>query len=221
MHRPATRISTLWLVLLVVFGPATLGCKLLVYEETPERDGRVLFQDDFSDPATGWIRVSAATGVSDYFDGVYRILVNEPNVDIWSKPGLDIADVRIEVDAFKVGGDRDNRFGIICRAVDDNSFYTFIISSDGYYGIGMINDNNYQLIGMEALQPSDAIQLGSALNHIRADCVGNTLTLHVNGMQIAQVQDATFASGDIGLIAGTYDTPGTDIRFDNFILYQP
>lgn len=190
-------------------------------DPAPGRDGEVLFQDNFSDPASGWARVTAAAGVSDYLDGVYRILVNEPNVDIWSKPGLKFSDVRIEVDAFKVGGDRDNRFGVICRAVDDNSFYTFIVSSDGYYGIGMINDDAYQLIGMDALQPTDAIQVGSAQNHLRADCVGNTLTLYVNGVQLAQVQDSTFANGDVGLIAGTYGVSGTDIRFDNFVVYQP
>ena len=32
-------------------------------------------------------------------------------------PGLKFTDVRIEVDALKVGGERDNRFGIICRAI--------------------------------------------------------------------------------------------------------
>jgi hypothetical protein len=221
MSRSIAHRFALGMLLLLLFGPATLACKLLVYEDRPVQNGQVMFQDDFSDPASGWIRVTAATGMSDYLDGVYRILVNEPNVDIWSKPGLNVSDVRIEVDAFKVGGDRDNRFGVICRAVDDDSFYTFIISSDGYYGIGMINDNVYQLIGMDALQPSDAIQLGSAMNHVRADCVGTTLTLYVNGVQLAQVQDASFTGGDVGLIAGTYDTPGTDIRFDNFIVYRP
>lgn len=220
--RPASQTTILWMVFLIAASLPALSCKLLVYEpKSTSHSGQVLFQDDFSKPNSGWIRVTAATGVSDYMDGVYRIFVNEPNVDIWSRPGLNIADVHIEVDAYKVGGERDNRFGVICRVVDNDSFYTFIISSDGYYGIGMINDNTYQLIGMDALQPTDVINLGSAQNHIRADCVGNTLTLYVNGVQLAQVQDASFPSGDVGLIAGTYSTPGTDIRFDNFIVYRP
>lgn len=221
MNRAAAASIRLWIGLGLLFAPAFLGCRLLVNEPVSGRNGEVLFQDSFSDPSSGWSRVTAAAGVSDYLDGVYRILVNEPNVDIWSKPGLKFGDVRIEVDAFKVGGDRDNRFGILCRAVDDNSFYTFIISSDGYYGIGMINDDAYQLIGMEALQPTDAIQVGSAMNHLRADCIGDTLTLYVNGVQLAQVKDATFTAGDVGLVAGTYAAPGTDIRFDNFVVYRP
>ena len=124
------------------------------------------------------------------------------------------------MDALKVGGERDNRFGIICRATSPNSFYTFIISSDGYYGIGKINGQEYHLIGMDALQPSSAILKGSALNHLRADCIGDTLTLYVNDNKLIEVRDSEFPAGDIGLIAGTYQTAGTDIRFDNLQCLQ-
>jgi hypothetical protein len=74
---------------------------------------------------------------------------------------------------------------------------------------------------MDALQPTDAIHQGSALNHIRADCIGDTLTLYANGVKLAEVKDTRFPKGDVGLIAGTYDAPGTDIRFDDFTVYQP
>jgi hypothetical protein len=180
-----------------------------------------LFQDDFSDTSSGWNQISTDQGATEYADGVYRIFVNQTNMDIWSKPSEEYGDVRIEVDALKVGGDRDNRFGVICRAVDENDFYTFIISSDGYFGIGKIKGEDYQLIGMDALQRSDAIKLGSELNHIRADCIGKNLTLYVNGQRLVSVEDLEFALGGVGLIAGTYDIPGTDIRFDNFVVYQP
>jgi hypothetical protein len=224
---PPQPVQLRWLVLILALAATASACRLLVNpSQTPApaaggRSGRVLFSDDFSDPTSGWNQVTAASGESAYLDGAYRIFVNEPNIDIWSKPGRNFQDVHIEVDAFKVGGERDNRFGVLCRAVDDDSFYTLIISSDGYYGIGLIDGQDYQLLGMDSLQPSDAIRLGSASNHIRADCVGDTLTLTVNGVQLAQVQDTRFSSGDVGLIAGTYDTPGTDIRFDDFIVYQP
>jgi hypothetical protein len=212
------RIKIAFLILPITF--AMLACRIsLPWQD--QSSGAILFQDDFSDPSSGWNQVTAANGETDYADGTYRIFVNEPDMDIWSKPGLSFTDVRVEVEALKVGGDRNNRFGIICRVTEPNTFYTFIISSDGYYGIGKIKGQVYQLIGMDALQPSDVILKGSALNHIRADCVGDRLTLYVNGHQLAEVQDSEFTSGDVGLIAGTYDTSGTDIRFDNFVVYQP
>ena len=74
---------------------------------------------------------------------------------------------------------------------------------------------------MEAMQPSEAIRPGTALNQLRADCVGESLTLYVNGQLVAQVQDGAFPSGNVGLIAGTYDTLGVDIFFDNLVVREP
>jgi hypothetical protein len=213
---------SVWLIPLALLALAVLACQApLIKNLLPSQSGKILFQDDFSDPSSGWNRVTTTKGQTDYADGVYRIFVNEPNLDIWSMSGRSFSDVRIEVDALKVGGERDNRFGIICRATAVDSFYTFIVSSDGYYGIGKIQGQDYHLIGMDALQPSQAIRLGTALNRLRADCVGDRLSLYVNDVKLAEVQDAEFASGDAGLIAGTYQSAGTDIRFDNFIVYQP
>jgi hypothetical protein len=211
-----------WAIPLALLVLAALACQAPIIKKLlPSGSGKVLFQDDFSAPASGWNRVTTTKGQTDYADGVYRIFVNEPNLDIWSMPGRTFTDVHIEVDALKVGGERDNRFGIICRAISVDSFYTFIVSSDGYYGVGKIKGQDYHLIGMDALQPSKAIRLGTALNHLRADCVGDRLSLYVNGEKLVEVKDTEFASGDVGLIAGTYQSAGTDIRFDNFIVYQP
>jgi len=208
-----------WLILTVIVVLVSLACQSVIPDNEPEDPGKILFKDNFSDEESGWNRVLTASGETNYADGVYRIYVDEPNLDIWAKPNLKFNDVRIEVDALKVGGDRDNRFGIICRAIEPESFYTFIISSDGYYGVGKIKGQQYSLIGMDTLQKSDAIKLGSALNHIRADCVGDELILYVNGQKLIKVQDGEYSEGDVGLIAGTYEIPGTDIRFDNFIVY--
>jgi hypothetical protein len=67
----------------------------------------------------------------------------------------------------------------------------------------------------------DHINQGSATNHIRADCVGSNLTLYANGSEIASASDSSFTGGDVGLIARTYDTAGTDILFTNFVVSKP
>jgi hypothetical protein len=208
-----------WFVLLL----AALACNFSLNQQNidaTEEPGMILFQDDFSDPSSGWVRAVTPSGSSDYNDGTYRIFVNDAFTDIWSVPGLTAADVRIEVDALKVGGERDNRFGVICRAAGEN-FYTFMISSDGYYGIGKSIGMRQTLIGNSAMQPSPAINQGTALNHLRAECIGDTLTLTINGQMVAQVRDSEFISGDVGLIAGTYETLGVDILFANFVVSEP
>ena len=63
-----------------------------------------------------------------------------------------------------------------------------------------------------------AIHAGETKNLIRADCIGTNLTLYANGKKLAEVSDADIASADIGLIASTYDEPGTDVLFASLIV---
>lgn len=180
-----------------------------------------LFFDDFSDTGSGWDREQYDGGSTDYLDGQYQILVTEPNSDYWANPGLDLADVRVETLATKAGGPDDNDFGLICRYQDVGNFYYFVISSDGYAGILKASDRDTTALGTGNLEPSDAILLGEATNLIAAECIGNSLRLFVNGQLVIQAEDSDFARGDVGLLAGTFDTPGADIRFDDFRVLEP
>ncbi len=182
--------------------------------------GSVLFQDDFSHPTTGWNRFTAAEGTIDYNAAGYRMLVNSLNTNFWSTLHKNFADVRLEVDAGKLGGPDENRIGLVCRFTEDN-YYFFLISSDGFYGIGIYTGGQALLLTQSEMQSSASIHTGLAVNHLRADCVGDTLTFYVNGLQISSVQDARLKSGDVGLLAGTFAQPGVDIIFDNFVALKP
>jgi hypothetical protein len=74
---------------------------------------------------------------------------------------------------------------------------------------------------MSEMLPSDAIQTGSGMNHLRADCIGDQLFFYVNGRLLTQVSDSEFPSGDVGILAGTFNEPGVDIVFDNFVVVKP
>jgi hypothetical protein len=152
---------------------------------------------------------------------VYRLRVDGANYNVMAAGGQRFTDARLEVDAFKLPGERNNRFGLICRAVDAGNLYVFLISSDGFYGIGKIIQNQPSLIGMQALLPSEKIPLGSGLTHLRADCIGSRLALYVNGEKIYEVQDSDLVEGQAGFVAGSYSPQGTEILFDNFQVYNP
>lgn len=180
-----------------------------------------LFRDDFSDPSSGWNRTLTPDLISDYTMGVYRIIVNQPEMNVLAKPGLMFLDAHIEVDTGKYSGADNNLFGIACRVNDRGGYYTFLVSSDGYYGIGKMKNGEHTLLGSAMMEYSDAINKGQAPNHLTVDCVGSTLALSVNGQNLASVQDAEWTSGDVGLIVGTFETAGADIIFDNFSVTKP
>lgn len=181
--------------------------------------GEVLYREDFSNNASGWDRVLNDGGIMDYDSGGYRILVRGAKMNFWSTPPGNFGDVRIEADVTRLNGPMENRAGLICRYQNGN-YYFFVISSDGYYAIGKFTNGQAVLVGQEMMVASDAIR-SEGVNHLRAECAGETLTFYVNETQVASTQDPDFSTGGVGVLAGTFDEPGVDVLFQNFVVLQP
>jgi serine/threonine-protein kinase len=182
---------------------------------------RILFQDDFTNSSSGWDRYSGEDAITDYAPGGYRIFINDENAYFWSNPYVYLTDVIIEVSATKNGGPDDNDFGLICRYQDPGNYYFFLITSDGYYSINKYQEGELEIVGRESYTFDEGIRQGTATNLLEASCIGDLLTLSVNGNLLYEVRDSDFTAGDVGLIAGTFAEPGTDILFKNFIVKRP
>ena len=224
------KLDRRFLVFLAVLSLAALACQTVMssvqtkgsVDSTAAAPSVVLFEDDFSDTSSGWDDVEDVDGITGYRDGSYRILINKPDWYFWSTPGLNYSNVIIDVDATKIGGPDNNEFGIICRYKDPENFYIFSISSDGFFGITKFINGTQSGIGTNDLKFNDkVIRLGAATNHLRASCIGDSLTLEVNDQVLADFKDTDLSTGDIGLVASTYADPGTDIAFDNFVATRP
>ncbi len=216
--------TTQFLLALMLLGLTSLACSIESFipaDTSTTTENNVVFQDDFSDPSSGWSTLNEENKWIGYADGKFRFLVNDAKFDYWSTPGLKFTDVRIDVDATKNAGPDDNDFGVICRYQDENNFYGMLISSDGYYGISKMKDGVHNVLGSDGMEVSDAIKTGANSNHLMAECIGSTLRLTVNGQKVFEVEDTDFQSGDVGLVAGTFDQPGVDVSFDNFIVTKP
>ncbi len=186
---------------------------------TPTR--KVIAEDDFSDPNSGWEHYRQADGVLDYEQGGYRMMIQATDNLFWVNAGVDLADVRLEADVQKLAGPERDRFGLLCRLNTQYNYYVFLISSQGEYGIGIVENLNLRLLGEGNLGVSEAIRPGLEINHLAVTCLGNTLTLEVNGQPVISVEDDTISAGDVGLVVGSYDQPGVDVLFDNFVLMEP
>lgn len=182
----------------------------------------IIFEDDFSDPGTGWDIHTDINGSTDYNNGGYLISSNVDQYFLWSNPGLSFNDVIIEVDATKIGGGDDNQFGVICRYRDENNFYLLSISSDGFYSIRKrIGGANLEFINSDGWLDSPNILQGNSLNKIHVECVGSRLTLIANGIILMEVNDSDISFGDVGLFGGTVAAENTEILFDNFEVIEP
>ena len=197
------------------------SCQSALFTDLVTASGQALYRDDFSDSSSGWRQASGTNGSQGYADGTYHFQVQAAHYILWAFSGHAYKNMQVEADATRLAGPRINLFGLVCRVQDADNFYFFVISSDGYYGIGKISKGVTSLIDQEMMLYSPLIPQDAGIVPLRFDCTGPVLTGYVNGQQVAAVQDADFASGDAGLIAGALDESGVDVAFDNFVVIKP
>ncbi|HIE39242.1 MAG TPA: hypothetical protein EYH30_04900 [Anaerolineales bacterium] len=218
--------------LLIAFGLVallTLSCKAITDGEPPPigtpapppPSGGPLLQDDFSDPGSGWEIGDYSGGSVGYAEGAYFVTATEAGSLMWGLAYRDFSDLVIEVDAIQVSAppNDNNSYGVMCRVQADDDGYLLRISGDGYYAIHRIVGGEFE--PLVDWTTSDAIRQGNATNHLRVVCDGTHLALVVNGRLLAEVEDATYTSGDIALTATTFEEEPTEVRFDNLVVTAP
>jgi len=182
----------------------------------------ILIQDNFSDPESGWDVEEFDGGNLGYGEDVYFIRAEDSDYYYVGQTYVTFADVAIEVDATQILGpaNDNNYYGAGCRLQSDGEGYVFIISGQGYYAIYREDGEG----GGEFLidwTESDVIRQGNATNHLRATCDGTRLAIAINGEFLAEVEDATYTTGDVLLVASTLEDEPTEVHFDDFLAYTP
>lgn len=149
-----------------------------------------------------------------------RIGVDRADWVSWSlNQDLGVTDFLAEVDAGYVAGPQSAEYGFVFRYVDDENLYFFAISAEGYYSLFKRLDGQWETL--VSWTQSDALNTGSsALNRLSVLAEGSQITLYANSTPLATVEDDAFATGSIGLAAGTFDEAGLEVSFDNFSYWQ-
>ena len=79
-------------------------------------------------------------------------------------------------------------------------YYVLEVGDRGEVGIWRRETDHW--VDLVPWTPSGTVHTGAALNEVVARAQGARLTLIVNGIQAAQVEDAALASGAVGVFAG-------------------
>jgi hypothetical protein len=186
-------------------------------------EGEVAFQDQFSDPTSGWSTVDSDTSGKWYENGQLHVQAREASwvtYSVYDPPGgATFDDFYLEVDTALIeypepGGEA----GVIVRR-DGALYYQLQIGNSGYYKIRRHDDDGWAtLVDWEQ---SDVIHQGQeSVNRLGVLCLGADLYFYVNGVYLAQATDSTYSTGQIALSAGSYeDGGGVHVVFDNIVVY--
>jgi hypothetical protein len=175
----------------------------------------VLFADDFSDPNSGW---PTQEGYGYQPDG-YHISVLETGGVPWASTNRQFDNSSLYVDARPLAEGISGYYGLLCRILDPQNFYYFVIRNDGSYAIGKYKNAEFR--PFFDWRQSDAIKQGNQTNRLKSDCVGSTLRFSVNDVVLGEVNDADFSAGFSGIVAAALDAPGFEVVFNNFLITEP
>jgi hypothetical protein len=173
-----------------------------------------LLFDDFEDPTTGWAESEDETSVQGYQDGGYSIRVTAPDLAVWATAGYTLDDFTLQTKVRQTEGDPANEAGLLFRYVDNANFYSLDVTGDGKFALFKLEDQEWS--ALVNWRESPHINPLGETNLLKVTCQGNRITLYANGHELASVTDDTFAQGDVGLFAGTFDEPLVEAVFDDF-----
>jgi len=180
--------------------------------------GTLLYEDDFGDPGSGWDEFSGDDQTVGYEGGRYMVVINATNWMSWGNAYQWFDDgIVVEVDATKIGGPDDNGFGLVFGYQDGDDFYRYEIASDGYFRLGKYVNNEW--VELIPWTETDQLNLGNATNTIAAEMSGGTISLYANDSLLGSTRDSSFSSGDVGLVAGSFDIADVAIAFDRLRVY--
>lgn len=193
-------------------------------ESTSTPGPRVIFSDDFSSPR--WGTGTDADSSVEYANNALQMIVYTQNYFVWSTPNdQDYQDTHMEVQVINNGTDSTTAFGLMCNQQPgaNGSFYYFAMTPAGQYAIAKATDGQSDifLTNNDQWGSSDLIPQNAPSYTVGADCGHGTLSLYVDGQQIASVADASYVTGGVAVFVWSgEEADTTDVSFDNFLMTE-
>jgi hypothetical protein len=218
--------------------------------------GAVLYTATFEDYLDDWAQYEGRLQAAVVNESL-RISNGQTNIGAFSETRQHFADFDLLLEARAVSGPLDNAFGVIfrlqtgaSRSPADNSYYLFLISSDGYYQVQRMVAGESREISTWI--PTQLINQGvgtvAASNWLRVVAQGDQFRFFINGIHVplcipdnpdslstydeargeclgGQMQDtlvdSSIASGQLGAVVLTLSEPNVVVDFDNVLVLAP
>ena len=145
---------------------------------------------------------------------------------MWSTPNdQDYQNVHLEVTVINNDTDSDDSVWLIAiNRQSDNNFYYVAMTPAGEYAIAKAAEGQSDvfLTNDDQWAASDLIAKDAPSYRVGADCGNGTLTLYVDGQQIASVSDTSYTSGGVALFtwSGEECRRRPNVSFDDFLMTE-
>lgn len=188
----------------------------------PVSDSDVLYEDDFTNPATNW----PEDKFDNYFIGYhepeyYHVEISGSNyrTTVYAPDKRTFGDATIELQVMtassKTSPTGDFRYGLSFHRSGDQ-YYAFTISPRTKKWYVLKSSPS----GLTVLDEGtdDEIHDPDKDDTLRVDLQGSRYTFYINEQFVGEVSDPDYANGEIGFYVESFDSPNTHIHFDNLVI---
>lgn len=186
----------------------------------------VTFVDEYSDPTSGLYddQVAQEWGQGGYDPETeqYVYAMNPASGVIYDYyADLVLPDAFMLQVSAQTAGAVDTGFGLIFQVQDDNHFYAFRVSGDGYFLVERAAGETLEtLVDWTVAHPFDSTE--EALNTLAVVGADGLYRLYVNGVQVGEFVDDSYEAGSAGYLVENFDkTAPAAFVFDDFVAGVP
>jgi Ca-activated chloride channel homolog len=201
-------------------GPETIRQRVLPYElKTERRGGQVIFNEDFSDPASGWPQKPGFFLKANKYHLEQRNLkvLNEGRVAANGPWWTDFeASLVVELESTQVRPEpapaaiRPSLYsqppaaGLVFR-LNERGYYAFVISQPHpggkiFFKVVKKVSNSTSTSDLSFWEQAWQPRRAEVRYRLGVACHGNQIRLHVDGVQVTELRDESFSDGLLGMV---------------------
>jgi hypothetical protein len=133
-------------------------------------------------------------------------------------------DVALEVTADN-RGKNTNDISLLCRYDKEEGWYEFNVKNSGLYSILAYDATGIVKKGYNTIYngASTAVKQGRDVNTYNVSCVGEKLSLTINGTEVKTIKDTKyrFREGKVGFSVSSYNVLPILVNVDSFTISEP
>jgi S1-C subfamily serine protease len=118
-------------------------------------------------------------------------------------------------------GRNNNNVSLICRMNKDGTqWYEFSVESGGVWYLYAYDNGKYNILNNGG---TTALKQGKDVNEYKMDCVGNEITMYINGTELKTVKDTTYGydEGFVGFNISSLNVLPITVNVNWFDIAQP
>jgi hypothetical protein len=122
-------------------------------------------------------------------------------------------DVAVELEVENTGPHNSQYINLVCRYTEDEGWYEFSVAASGMVQLWRYSEEDGYILIEEG--GSTKIKQGNETNNFKITCIGNELSLFINGdlWQKKAFRDSNYVDGYVGISAGTMNVFPIQVEF--------